>query len=336
MKIIVLAGGLSNERDVSLSSGSMVANALMDNGHKVYLLDLYKGVKEVHDNLFQDKYKYEYVVKNAEPNLEQVKLENNEREELIGENVIELCKLADIVFIALHGSIGENGKIQALFDIHNIKYTGSNYIGSAIAMNKSLAKELLAYNGIDVANGYHLTKGDKLKIEEGYPYVVKPCSNGSSIGVSLVRNQKELNDALENSFLYDEEVIVESFITGREFSVGVIGDEVLPPIEIIPKQGFYDYKNKYQAGLTEEICPANITDVENKLLCETAKKAFKALKLSNYARIDFILSDNKAYCLEANTLPGMTPTSLLPQEAQAIGMNYNELCEKIISLSIQE
>ncbi len=163
-----------------------------------------------------------------------------------------------------------------------------------------------------------------------YPCVVKPCSCGSSVGVTIVENEAQLKIAIDYAKKYEEFVLIENKIEGREFSVGILDGEVLPPIEIRPINGFYDYKNKYQAGLTEEICPALISEEISGLLQESALKVHNTLRLGFYSRVDFILDkNNNAYCLEANTLPGMTPTSLLPQEAKAVGISYNELCDKI-------
>ncbi|MBQ8043999.1 MAG: ATP-grasp domain-containing protein, partial [Clostridia bacterium] len=169
------------------------------------------------------------------------------------------------------------------------------------------------------------------------PAVVKPASGGSSVGVVIVNNETELKGAVCTAKQYDDVVVIEEYVKGREFSIGVIVGKALPIIEIIPKQGFYDYKNKYQAGLTEEICPANLNEEMTQIMQDLAEKAYKALDLEVYSRIDFILSEaNVPYCLEANTLPGMTPTSLLPQEARKTGLEYEELCEKIIELSLKK
>ncbi len=342
MKVVVLAGGLSPERDVSLSSGSLIANALMENGHKVFLLDLYKGIDEINDDLFIDlksNKKFNYEVKTSEPDLDSLKREVNNGNSLIGKNVIECCLKADGVFLALHGGIGENGKLQALFDCYGIKYTGTSYIGSLLAMDKDIAKRLMVQNNIPTANWININT--KNQIEDlndiGLPAVVKPCSSGSSIGVSIVNNKEELLEAFNLAKKYEENILIEKMIKGREFSVGILNGEPLPVIEIIPNKGFYDYKNKYQKGFTNEICPAQIDEETTNMLQNIAKKVHKILRLGSYSRIDILLDeDNNAFCLEANTLPGMTPTSLLPQEANALGISFNELCEKIFSLTVNE
>lgn len=343
MKIVVLAGGLSPERDVSLSSGSLIANALRESGHHVVLIDVYEGIKDEVDNLvslFQDKSggKYSFKVPEMEPDLKEIKARNNNGDALIGPKVIECCKLADITFIGLHGSMGENGQIQATFDVLGIKYTGTGYLGSLLAMDKDLGKTQMDY--ADVCTAKWMTINDlsnpvDMILEEiGLPCVVKPCSGGSSIGVSLVDTKDELVEAMDVARHTEKKLIIEEKIVGRELSVGILDGKALPIIEIIPKQGFYDYKNKYQAGFAEEICPAPIDMKLAEDIQRTALRVHKLLHLGTYSRIDFILKDDgEFYCLEANTLPGMTPTSLLPQEAAVIGIEYNQLCQKIVQLS---
>ena len=239
--------------------------------------------------------------------------------------------------MALHGDNGENGRLQAAFDMLGIRYTGSGYLGCAVSMHKNLTKQIFRAFAVPTPNGRMITKGEKVSFADfgGEKLVVKTCCGGSSIGVYIVANEKEIDEAIKSAFELENEVLVEEFIKGREFSVGVLGDTALPAIEIIPKEGFYDYKNKYQADATIEICPAEITKQQSDKMLSAAVKAFKALGLKGYARMDFLLDENdNVYCLEANSLPGMTPTSLLPQEAAAVGISYNELCEKIISLSL--
>ncbi len=253
---------------------------------------------------------------------------------IVGKNVCEICAVADITFLALHGEEGENGKIQAFFDIHGIKYTGCGYLGSALAMNKELTKILLTQGGVNVPMGITLTKNDTCYGNVGFPCVVKPCSGGSSVGTYIVQSADEYEAFVEKAFEAEDKLIVEQFIKAREFTVGVIDGEPMPIVEIIPRCGFYDYKNKYQAGLTDEICPAEISDEDTKRMQEIAVKVFKLLKIDAYCRADFLMDENgKIYCLEANTLPGMTPTSLIPQMAEAMGMSYGQLCERIIAVS---
>lgn len=343
MKIAVVAGGLSPERDVSLSSGCLVANALRQAGHRVVLLDVYEGISPAEDldSLFKDNSAkpYSYIIPDKAPDLKEIMSRNNNRKALVGPNVLEVCQAADVTFIALHGAMGENGQLQATFDIMGIKYTGTGYIGSLLAMDKDLTKKLLKQSGLPTADWVVFKDGmslDSLVQEIGLPCVVKPCSAGSSIGVSIVYSKEELQNAIINAQEVDAGVIVEKMIKGREFSIGVMDGVPLPVIEIIPKQGFYDYKNKYQAGFTEEICPANLSEPDTKRVQELAVEVHKALRLGSYARIDFILGNNGDFvCLEANTLPGMTPMSLLPQEALAAGISYIELCDKIVRMALK-
>lgn len=334
MKIIVLAGGLSPERDVSLSSGALIANALIDNGHEVMLLDLFFGV--LNNDILPEyknsktRSKFFYQIPEAEPDLAKIR-KSVSGNSMIGDGVLELCREADVVFLALHGSVGENGQLQALFDLYGIRYTGTGYIGSLLAMDKDLSKQILRGAGIPTADWqYRPTDSGSCISDIRFPCVVKPCSCGSSVGVTIVENNEQLRKALQYAEKYEKHVIIEDKIEGREFSVGILGKQALPAIEIIPKTGFYDYKNKYQSGMTVEVCPAELTQGEAEKLQIYALAVHKALRLGFYSRIDFILdASGEAYCLEANTLPGMTPTSLLPQEALAAGISYKDLCERI-------
>jgi len=338
---VVLAGGLGPERDVSLASGCMIANALREAGHRVVMVDVYEGIQITGelDSLFEDKTgtPYFYKVPDTEPDLEEIRRRNHNKKALIGPNVLTLCEAADVVFIALHGAMGENGQLQAVFDTMGIRYTGSGYIGSLLAMDKDIAKRLMREAGIATADWMiadHTVTVSCIIDTIGLPCVVKPCSAGSSIGVSIVENREQLNEALVYARSIEENILIEKMVKGREFSVGILGGEVLPVIEILPNEGFYDYKNKYQAGLTKEICPAHLSDEDTSKLQALALKVHQVLRLGSYSRIDFIMTEQGEFvCLEANTLPGMTPTSLLPQEAQAIGITYAELCDKIVRLS---
>lgn len=342
MKIVVLAGGLSPERDVSLVTGSKVCEALRQNGHKVILMDVFMGREG--DDVAHWFEKSEEVsakvtgIAETAPDLAAVKASRADQSDcFFGPNVITLCRMADIVFMALHGENGENGKIQAAFDLFGIRYTGSDYLSSAIAMNKELAKKVLAAGGVPVPRGFSVKKGVETKKQPGFPCVVKPCCGGSSIGVSIVNNQKEYEQALREAFLWEDEVVVEQYIQGREFSICVIDGKALPIIEIAPISGFYDYKNKYQAGSTIETCPAELPQIQTKEMQGYAELAAQVIGLDTYSRMDFLMDDDgRMYCLEANTLPGMTPTSLIPQEAAAIGIGYNELCEQLIQISLQK
>ncbi len=282
-----------------------------------------------------------YKVDNTVPDLEALIAENGGRREPLGNNILKLCAIADAVFIALHGAMGENGQLQATLDSFGIKYTGSDYVGSLLAMDKDIAKRMLTTADVPTPPWLYL-KTDSVDVDAvlekiGLPAVVKPANGGSSVGVSLVHTKEELSAALEHAAAFEKTVLVEKLISGREFTCGILEDTVLPPVEIIPKQGFYDYENKYKAGATEEICPPDITKEELALISENTRRVFSALRLSGYARVDYILDkDGVFWCLEANTLPGMTPTSLLPQEAAAVGIGYDELCERIIMTALKK
>ena len=346
MKVVVLAGGISPERDVSLSSGTMIYRALKKRGHQAILLDVYLGYEwvpsaegETIDSIFdRDKDWAETLGSIAEenPDIELIKAMRPDGEKnFFGPNVIAICQAADVVFMALHGENGENGKIQACFDLMGITYTGTDYVSSALSMDKGLSKELFAYHGIPTPAGIRLKKGQKHEKTVPFPCIVKACCGGSSVGVSIAFKAEEYEKALQEAFLYDDEVIVEQYIEGREFSVGVMDGRALPIIEIAPLQGFYDYKNKYQPGSTIETCPAQLSEEKTKEIQDYAEQAFRALRLKNYARMDFMMNKaGEVFCLEANTLPGMTPTSLLPQEAAAEGVSFEELCEKIMSTAL--
>lgn len=338
MKIAVVCGGLSNERDVSITSGTCVARALREKGHKVVLVDLYYGYSGSYDDpaeLFErEQEDVAYSVKEETPDIEKILAQGDGSR--IGKNVLEICKAADISFLALHGEDGENGKLQATMDMHGIKYTGSGYLGSAIAMNKEVTKIMLRSSGIPVPEGVVLSKGEYAEV--GFPCVVKPCSGGSSVGTSMVGSKSEYSAALELAFKYEDHVLVERFIKGRELTVGIMGGKAMPVIEIIPKAGWYDYKNKYQAGLTEEICPAPISAEDTERVQHLAERVHTALMIDVYCRADFLMDNESGelYCLEANTLPGMTPTSLIPQMGREQGLDFGEVCEKIIKLSMEK
>lgn len=340
MKIVVLCGGLSNERDVSITSGSCVARSLRERGHSVVLLDMFLGYggdcsdpTKLFDEQQQD---LRYSVGEETPDIASLIASGDGSR--LGKNVISICRAADIVFLALHGEDGEDGKIQATLDMYGVKYTGSGYLGSALAMNKELSKTLFNAAGIPTAPAITLRKGEGIQASPWIPCVVKPCSGGSSVGTSIVRTQEEFSAALEFAFKYEDDVLVEKYIKGRELTVGVMDGKAMPSIEIVLKNGWYDYKNKYQAGFAEEICPAPISAEDEERLGRLAERVSKALMVDVYCRADFIMNDDdgEIYCLEANTLPGMTPTSLVPQMAAEQGMSYGELCEKIITLSMRK
>ncbi len=342
MKIVVLAGGISTERDVSLSSGTGIYKALKEKGHQVILVDVFLGytgrMSEDIFDLDKDWAQDMRGISEKRTDISEIlAMRPDYKKNFFGPNVIALCQAADVVFMALHGAEGENGKIQAYFDLMGIRYTGTDHISSAIAMDKAISKELFKQNGIPTPEGIHLKKEEKDPRWVPFPLVVKCCNGGSSVGTVIVEKEEDYEAAKEEAFKYDDEIIIEQYIKGREFSVGVIDGKALPIIEIAPLVGFYDYKNKYQAGSAVETCPAELDEEHTLNMQHYAESVFKALRLKNYARMDFMMSEaGELYCLEANTLPGMTPTSLLPQEAQAMGVSYGELCEWLIEISLRE
>jgi len=349
LNIVVLAGGLSPERNVSLSSGSLISSALRRKGHSVLMLDVYEGISELPSDpytLFSVEEEGGRIVGSVAPtanDFNEIRERNGGRRELIGPNVLRMCKLADVTFLALHGDMGENGQLQATLDVFDIKYTGSGYAGSLLAMNKDIAKKLMRQSGILTADWVKFDANDgeekiRYAVESiGFPCIVKPCSCGSSVGVSMVDNEEQLKKALKLASDYESSVLIEKRILGREITQAFIDGVALPPVEIIPKSGFYDYANKYIANATEEICPAPISPELLSRVSEATKKCFEALCLSDYARIDYIIDENEDFwCLEANTLPGMTPTSLMPQEAAAVGIDYDSLCEKLALMALKK
>lgn len=347
MKIVVLAGGLSTERDVSLASGAGICKTLIERGHEAFLLDVYLGFPHAPEHL-EDVFTLPSAgleiaegIKTTEPDLAAIKASREDQSDcFVGPNVIEICRLSDIVFMGLHGDVGENGKLQATFDILGIRYTGPNYLGSALAMDKGITKQIFKTAGVPTPLGTSLKKERKdcslAELGLKLPVVVKPCSGGSSIGVYIVNTETEYQEAIDKSFRYEDEVVIEPYIKGREFACGIIDGKALPVIEIIPKTGFFDYANKYQSGATEEICPAQIPEEVALRMQHATELAFRSLKLDVYSRADFLWDENNdIYCLEVNTLPGMTSASLLPKEAKAAGIEYGELCELIIKKSLE-
>ncbi len=306
MRIAVIAGGMSSEREVSLKSGEGVARALIGRDHDVRVLDLDDGL-------------YGHL----------------------------LAFRPEMVYIALHGAYGEDGRIQGMLEIMGLKYTGSGVLASAVALDKVLSKKLFGLAGIPTPRWVSLRKEqwesgaiDMLQIDAlGYPLVVKPSREGSSFGMSIVRDQNDVGEALRKAFACDAEILLEEYISGKEVTVGVLGNaqlEYLPPIEIVPKNEFYDYESKYAPGGSEHIIPARIPEEALLEVGRLAVAAHQAIGCRAFSRVDLMLDgSNRPYVLEVNTLPGMTETSLLPDAARAVGLDYADLVEKIIQLSVQ-
>ena len=347
MKIVVLAGGLSTERDVSLLSGTMICNTMRKLGHEAILVDAFFGVPDAPENLKElfvmDGSLLEAPKLAAKaPDLNSIRsLRPDTSDSYFGPNVVALCQMCDICYLGLHGEAGENGQVQAALDMLGVKYTGSGYLGSAVAMHKGYTKNIFLNYGVPTPKGFPLMKKDAKKplsdFGLAFPVVVKPCSGGSSVGVYIVYNEEEYQKALSENFKTEKEVLIEEYIKGREFAVGVLGNKALPVIEIVPKDGWFDYEHKYQDGATSEICPADLDEETAGRMQKAAEAAAAALSLEVYSRMDFIMTpDKEIYCLEGNSLPGMTPASLIPKEAYAAGMTYPELCEYIIEESLRK
>lgn len=335
MKIAVLAGGLSPEHDVSMTSGALVANALAKKGHSVALCDVYRPTKRQLRAVFDDTGRFSKDVPLSPPSISDMRAEyDNGR--LIGDGVLDLCLEADLVFLALHGGMGEDGRMQAVLQSYGIPYTGSDFSACHSAMDKNISKLLCRSVGMSVPSAVIAKRGEDTK-DIKFPVVIKPCSCGSSVGVSFADNESELSSALCAAFEYEDSVMIEERISGREFSVPVLGEAALPSVEIVPKSGTYDFSSKYQNGMTDEICPSRLTKEEENEIERLALLAHRTLGLYGVSRSDFILDEkeHKFYYLETNALPGMTKNSLMPKAAMTAGIEYADLCEKICELAIE-
>jgi D-alanine-D-alanine ligase len=337
LHIAVFLGGTSAERDVSLASGFRIIDALRSAGHVVTPVDPAVGVlsEGVERQLRASGVKVE------PPSLAELKRLATVRggaSGIVGEiTSIAEVRSADVVFLALHGGYGEDGTIQAVLDLAGIPYTGSGHLGSALAMDKDLSKTLFRAAGVATADWLMAPVASEVVGPTlGWPVVVKPSKQGSTVGLSIVRESGALQSAIEEALQYDDEVMVERFVPGRELTVGVLGDQALPVGEIFPRHEIYDYECKYTAGMATEVFPADLPPVIAARLQRQAVLAFQALKLRGYARVDFRLTPaGESFCLEVNTLPGMTQTSLIPQGAAAAGMSFVALCERIVALALE-
>jgi len=324
-------GGTSSERNVSLASGIRIVQALRTKGHKVIALDPARGVIDA----AQEKELSTGTVGTAPPSQESL-LKVAEGAFLPNLTTMKEITDADVVFLGLHGGQGEDGTLQALLDMAGVKYTGSGHLSSALAMDKDLSKKL--FRAADVKTADWLMAPATIEQVEGMldlPVIVKPSKQGSTVGLTLVKKREDLLPAVAEAFKHDDEVMIERFVPGRELTVGVLGNIVLPVGEIIPKNEIYDYECKYTAGMAVEEFPAKLSKEATHRVQEQALAAFKSLKLKGCARIDFRLTtEGEFYCLEANTLPGMTQLSLIPQGAAAMGIDFPELCERITKLAL--
>jgi D-alanine-D-alanine ligase len=330
MKVAVLTGGTSAERDVALASGLQIAAALRARHHVVHVVDLASGFvpPEREAALLPAG-----VGREPPPAARLRELERGMLSAGLGE--VPAVRGADVVFIALHGGVGEDGTVQALLDVIGVPYTGSGHLASALAMDKDLAKRVARDGGLAVP-AWVMTPVDADAVQRhvAYPCVVKPSKQGSSVGLTLVRRAPDLAAAIELAARYDDEVMVEQFIPGPELTVGILGGEPLPVIEIRPQHEMFDYECKYQPGMSEEICPAPIEPALAARVQDAALRAHRALKLAGYSRIDFRLGgDGTIFFLEANTAPGLTANSLIPKAARAAGMDFPAFAEAICRLA---
>jgi len=350
MKIVVLGGGISTERHVSLVSATGVCKALRERGHKAIFVDMFLGLEDFEGALESafdapDGFCGSVAIEKEAPDLESVKASRKMKSpSRLGKNVLEVCALADCVFLGLHGADGEDGKIQAALDLMGVPYTGSDHLSSAMAMDKAVTKRIMESAGILTPAwqeiSYNAEDVPALCEKLSVPCVVKVIDGGSSIGVSLPETKDELEKALYDILEHGHRIVVEEKIIGRELTQPVFDGRYLSTIEIIPPEGMsFDYVAKYQSGDEGalELCPAPLTEEEHRLVGEAALKLHKALGLSVYSRTDFILDkEGRAWCLEVNTLPGMTPNSLMPKAAAVEGYSYPEFCEKLVLLSLEE
>ncbi len=328
MRITVLMGGTSSERDVSLASGLRVAGALRERGHVVTVVDTVRGALTSGEESAMLSGR---VVQAAPPDVHALAQLN--RQLPAG---LDRLPDADVIFLALHGGTGEDGTIQALLDLTGVPYTGSGHLASALAMDKDLSKHLFRSAGIATAD-WMMAPATIAEVRKvvGFPAIVKPSKQGSTVGLTLVRDPAMLEEAIEEAFRHDDEVMIEAFVAGREFTVGILGGVALPVGEIIPMKELYDYECKYTPGMAREIFPAELTDEQTAHVQDLARRAFVALKLGGCARIDFRMTAiGEFFCLEANTLPGMTELSLIPQAALAAGISFPMLCEQIARLAL--
>jgi D-alanine-D-alanine ligase len=344
MKIVVLKGGASSEREVSLVSGAEVARALRENGHSVSEIDVGDELESL-PRANQDRGGQgpgsgppERARQGTPRDIGSTGGRNEGLLRFVSNKEILTC---DVVFIALHGGTGENGTVQALLDLMRVPYTGSGMLGSALAMDKFLTKLVFEQAGIPTPEWRAVESADLRKVAKavsdlgGPPVVTKPRDQGSTIGISVVDDVSQVAPAVDCALQYSPDILVERYIAGREITVGVLGDTALPVIEIAPETGFYSYDCKYTKGKSAYVVPADIDEARAKQARELALQAFHVLRCADFSRVDFRLPDRgKPQCLELNTVPGMTGTSLVPMAAKAVGLNFASLLEEICRLAL--
>lgn len=327
-KVALLVGGNSPEREVSKMSGKGVLQALKLLEYPTVIIDPAYGLNQPkeEDNFFLEK--------------DYAKISNRNSIDAINS---DLLNDIDIVFSALHGKWAEDGTIQSLLELRGLKYTGSKILASALAMDKEMSKVIFRQVGVQTPDWFTVKYrnfepnliADQIKKEIGFPCIIKPNDQGSTVGLKFVKDEAEVEEGIVIAQQYSSKALVEKYIPGREITVAVLINEALPVLEIVPKSGLYDYKSKYTSGMSEYIVPAKIPEETAKKAQQQALKAFHSLGCEGYARVDFRLSnDNELYCLEVNTLPGMTPLSLVPKAAKAVGISFEELVKRIIQQAL--
>jgi D-alanine-D-alanine ligase len=333
MRVAVLFGGTSAERDVSVASGAQVVKALREAGHQVIAVDTARGVLGAGD---EQRLLTAGVAPAPPAETELAALRAGAGTPL---PAAAEMRDVDVVFLTLHGGTGEDGTIQALLDLTGIPYVGSGHAASAVAMDKDWSKRLFRAAGVPTAEWLMAPVGAaEAEAALGFPIVVKPNKQGSTVGLTIVRSRDELQPAIDEALRHDDEVMLEAFVAGRELTVGILEDRALAVGEIIPHGGaeIFDYASKYQHGGADEIFPADLTDEQTRLVQELGLRAHRALKLEGFSRVDFRMdAEGGLWCLEVNTLPGMTATSLLPQSAAAAGIPFPELCDRICHLAVE-
>lgn len=327
-KVALLVGGTSPEREVSKMSGKGVLGALQSLQYPTVIIDPAYGLKQPKD---EEKF---FLEKNYS------EISNRNCIDAINSNLLDEV---DIVFSALHGKWAEDGTIQSLLELRGLKYTGSKVLASALAMDKEMSKVIFRQADVQTADWFSVSSQNfepkkiinHIKNDIGFPCIIKPNDQGSTVGLKLVKAESEIEEAVKVALQFSNKALIEKYIPGRELTVAILINEALPVLEIVPKSGLYDYHSKYTSGMSEYIVPAKIPDEISKRAQELALNAFHSLGCEGYARVDFRLNnEGKLFCLEVNTLPGMTPLSLVPKAAKAVGISFKELIKRIIEQAL--
>ncbi len=348
LNIVVLAGGLSNERNLSLRNGSVVAKQLAEKGYRVILLDSFMGFggqEKIIHNAFAEPARYSLAPKEISdeiPDLWAVrKRRQDQSNAYFGPNVLQICRQADLVFIALHGAAGENGKVQATFDLLGIDYTGCDYFSSALSSNKSVSKQLLEEAGIPVPKGYLVYRDREITEPEAhglrYPVIVKPNNGGIGLGISVANDPGSYQQALKKAFRWESEIIVEEYVSGREFAVGTLEGKALPVLEKLPLETRDKDVGKTLRGEAVRKCPADIPEKLSAALMSAAEKVSSVLGVAAYSKVDFIVREDGSFvCLECDSLPQLYQDAHLVLEAEAAGISFGDLCDRIMTMSLRK